>query len=122
MPPGRWLKMPHWAKPQAMASEPMAVTSQDSSEIAPTLAMLEGNMMIPDPIMLTVTMNVSCVTLIFLPGSAMVLSPLGRGLPLFADDVGMEGDAAVHLFLVHPLHFVVEAGETVEGFLEGEEV
>jgi hypothetical protein len=35
------------------------------SEIAPTFAMFVGNMMIPEPIMLIVTMNVSCMTFIF---------------------------------------------------------
>jgi len=60
------LKSPASAKPYAIASDPIAVTSQDSSEIAPTLAMLAGSMMMPDPIMLTVTMNVSCTTFIFL--------------------------------------------------------
>src|SRR3954471_19379162 len=103
MPPGRWLKTPACAKPQAMASDPIAVTSQDSSEIAPTLAMLAGSMMMPEPIMLTVTMNVSCVTLIFLLASAIALPPVDRGLPSFPDDVGVEGDAAVHRFLVHAL-------------------
>ena len=61
MPPGRWLKRPAWAKPKAMAIEPSAVTIQDRSEIAPTCAMLAGSMMIPDPIMFTATMNVSCI-------------------------------------------------------------
>ena len=58
-----------------MASEPSAVTIHDSSEIAPTLAMLEGSMMMPEPIMFTVTMNVSCMTFIFFFCSAMVASP-----------------------------------------------
>ena len=58
-----------------MASEPSAVTIQDSSEIAPTLAMLEGSMMMPEPIMLTMTMNVSCATFIFFFCSAMAVSP-----------------------------------------------
>ncbi len=57
-----------------MASEPTAVTSQDSSEIAPTCAMLAGSMMMPEPIMLTVTMNVSCTTFIFFWVSAMAVS------------------------------------------------
>ena len=48
-----------------MAMEPTAVTTQDSSEIAPTCAMFVGSMMIPEPIMFTATMNVSCIRLIF---------------------------------------------------------
>jgi hypothetical protein len=42
-----------------MAMEPTAVTSQESSEIAPTSAMFVGSMMIPEPIMLTIVMKVS---------------------------------------------------------------
>lgn len=49
-----------------MASEPIAVTTHDSNEIAPTFAMFAGSMMIPEPIMLTVTINVSCTTFILL--------------------------------------------------------
>ena len=48
-----------------MAIEPSAVTIQDSSEIAPTLAMFVGSMMMPEPIMLTATMNVSWSKFIF---------------------------------------------------------
>jgi hypothetical protein len=48
-----------------MAIEPMAVITQDRSEIAPTLAMLVGSMMMPEPIMFTATMTVSCMTFIF---------------------------------------------------------
>ncbi len=48
-----------------MAIEPSAVTIQESSEIAPTLAMFVGSMMMPEPIMFTATMNVSCIRLIF---------------------------------------------------------
>ena len=48
-----------------MAIDPIAVTIHDSSEIAPTLAMLVGSMMIPDPIMFTATMNVSWTSVIF---------------------------------------------------------
>ena len=66
MPPARWLKSPAWANPQAMAIEPSAVTIQESREIAPTCAMLVGSMMMPEPIMFTATMNVSCTTFIFL--------------------------------------------------------
>ena len=40
----------------------------------------------------------------------------------FPNHVGVELDATVHLLLVHALHFVVEAGEAVERFLERREV
>ena len=65
MPPGRWLNMPACAKPYAIAIEPTAVTIHDNSEIAPTCAMLVGSMMMPEPIMFTATMNVSCIRFIF---------------------------------------------------------
>src|SRR3954453_13801387 len=42
-----------------MAIEPIAMTIQDRSEIAPTWAMLAVSMMIPDPIMFTAMMKVS---------------------------------------------------------------
>ena len=42
--------------------------------------------------------------------------------PSLANHVGVKLDAAVHPFLEHALHFVVEAREAVERFLEGEEV
>src|SRR5213082_695950 len=84
--------------------------------MAPTCARLEGSMMMPEPIMLTATMKVSCVTFIFFCGSAMTA-------PLFlADDVGMELDAALDALLVDALHLVVEAREAVERVLEGAEV
>ena len=70
MPPPRWLKRPAWANPQAMAIEPSAVTIHESREMAPTLAMLVGSMMMPEPIMFTATMNVSWTRLIFLVASA----------------------------------------------------
>ena len=60
--------MPACAKPYAIAIEPSAVTIHDNSEIAPTFAMFVGSMMMPEPIMLTVTMNVSCTTFIFFCG------------------------------------------------------
>ena len=50
------------------------MTIHDSSEIAPTCAMLVGSMMMPEPIMFTATMNVSCIRFIFFCGSAMALS------------------------------------------------
>ncbi|GLU40860.1 hypothetical protein Pssp01_49530 [Pseudomonas sp. NBRC 100443] len=49
-----------------MAMEPTAVNTHDSSETAPSWAMLEGSMMIPEPIMLTITRVVSPVRPIFL--------------------------------------------------------
>ena len=57
--------MPACANPHAIAMDPSAVTIHDNSEIAPTFAILVGSMMMPEPIMLTVTMNVSCTTFIF---------------------------------------------------------
>src|SRR5262245_24021306 len=65
MPPARWLNRPAWAKPYAMAIDPIAVTIHDRSEIAPTCAMLVGSMMMPEPIMLTAVSTVSCTTFIF---------------------------------------------------------
>ena len=65
MPPGRWLYIPACANPYAIAIEPTAVTIHDSREIAPTWAMLVGSMMMPEPIMFTATMNVSCIRFIF---------------------------------------------------------
>ncbi len=57
-----------------MAIEPSAVTIHDSSEIAPTCAMLVGSMMMPEPIMFTATMNVSCIRFIlFAVASGMAL-------------------------------------------------
>src|SRR5215831_13650032 len=74
--------MPACAKPYAIAIEPSAVTIQDNNEMAPTFAMLVGNMMMPEPIMLTVTMNVSCMTFIFFCDvSAMETPPIYRAMP-----------------------------------------
>src|SRR3954447_16794357 len=56
--------------------EPTAVTPQESSEMAPTCAMLVGSMMIPEPIMLTATRTVSCIRLIFFGVAIIVLSLL----------------------------------------------
>src|SRR5690349_23200371 len=104
MPPVFWLKMPICAKPYAMAIEPTAVTIHDVSEIAPTPAMLAGSMMMPEPIMFTATMNVSCTTFIFFLSD----------IPLLPHHVGVKLDTTVHLLLVHTLHFVIEAREPVE--------
>ena len=59
-----------------MAIEPTAVTIQESSEIAPTCAMLEGSMMMPEPIMFTATMKVSCITFIFFCACCCMATPL----------------------------------------------
>src|SRR4026208_527600 len=121
MPPGRWLKMPACAKAYAIAMEPTAVTSHDSSEIAPTCAMLVGSMMMPEPIMFTATMNVSCMRFIFFCSCIPLLlrDQLRGSLP---NHVSMELYATVHLLLEDALHFVVEAREAVERFLEGQKV
>ncbi len=71
MPPVRVQKRPHWAKQYAIAIEPTAVISHDSSEIAPNCAMLAGSMMMPEPIMLIATRVVRPIRLIFLLGSAI---------------------------------------------------
>src|SRR5262245_7400857 len=99
-----------------MAIEPRPVITHDNSEIAPTFAMFVGSMMIPEPIMLTATMNVSWVNVIFFRSSTSVSSTL------FTYGVRVELDASVYPFLKDPLHFVVEAGELIERFLEREEV
>src|SRR4051812_30891621 len=107
--------MPACAKPYARAIDPNAVTIQESSDIAPTLAMLVGSMMIPEPIMFTATMNVSCTRFIFFFVSAIVLL-------LLSNYVGVEPDTTFDRLLVHPLDFVAEAREAVEGLFEGIEV
>src|SRR6188768_4084606 len=96
-----------------MAIDPTAVTTHESSDIAPTPAMFAGSMMMPEPIMFTATMNVSWTTFIFFLSSAIAI---------LLHHVGVELDATVHLLLVHALHFVVEAGEAVERFLERRKV
>src|SRR5258706_1785271 len=103
-----------------MATDPTAVTIQESSEIAPTRAMLAGNMMMPDPIMLTATRNVSCISVIFLFCVVMALS-VGAD-DSFLHDVGVERGPAVDPFLVHALDLVVETGKSIERLLEGQEV
>ena len=55
-----------------MAIEPTAVTTQERREIAPTCAMFAGSMMMPEPIMLTATMTVSWIRLIFVRCSSMM--------------------------------------------------
>src|SRR4030095_3902965 len=83
--------------------------------------MLVGNMMRPEPIMFTATMNVSWTRFIFFCSCIPLLlrDPLRESLP---NHVSMELYATVHLLLEDALHFVVEAGEAVERFLEGQEI
>src|SRR4029453_4433131 len=102
----RGLKRPACAKRYAIAIEPTAVTTQDSSEIAPTCAMFVGSMMMPEPIMLTATMNVSGMRLIFFCGAAAMTALLNLRWGLLANHVRVELDAAVDLLLVDALHFV----------------
>ena len=90
------------------------MTIQESSEIAPTLAMLVGSMMIPEPIMFTATMNVSWTRFIFFFSHMIPLLPRDSS----PDHVGMELDATVDDFLIDALDFVVEAREAVERFFE----
>ena len=78
MPPGRLLNSPHCANAYAIAIEPTAVTPQDNSDMAPTWAMFVGSMMMPEPIMLTATRIVSCISVIFLGVSMIVLFGFGR--------------------------------------------
>src|SRR5262249_51818194 len=59
-----------------MAIEPSAVTTHDKSEIAPTLAMFVGSMMISEPVMLTATMKVSWIRVILFRSSTAVPSNL----------------------------------------------
>src|SRR6187401_733057 len=112
MPPVFWLNIPICAKPYAMAIDPTAVTIHDVSEIAPTPAMFAGSMMMPEPIMFTATMNVSCTTFIFFLSD----------IPLLLHHISVKFDTTVHLLLVHPLHFVVEARKAVERFFERRKV
>src|SRR5688500_3858688 len=105
-----------------MAIEPTAVTIHDSSEMAPTCAMFVGSMMMPEPIMLTATMNVSCMRFICFCGAAAMSALLKGAAGSLAIHVRVELDAAVHQLLVDDLHFVVEAREAVDRFLEGAEV
>ena len=58
-----------------MAIEPMAVITQDSNDTAPSWAMLDGSMMMPEPIMFTATRVVSPVSPIFLPACAISAPP-----------------------------------------------
>src|SRR5262245_64416754 len=97
--------------------DPSAVTIQDSREIAPTWAMLVGSMMMPEPIMFTATMNVSCTTFIFLAGAPPVFTVAAPRSP--PDRVGVELDAVIDPLLIDALDLVVEARKSVERFLKG---
>src|SRR5262245_823293 len=99
--------MPAWAKPYAIAIEPTAVTPQESSEIAPTCAMFVGNMMMPDPIMFTATMNVSWTRDIFFVGVATVSSRL----------FGHAVDVVGAVLFLGAFDFLGEAGELVAPLL-----
>src|SRR5262245_54583188 len=122
MPPGRWLRTPAWANPQAIASEPSAVAIQESREIAPTWAMFAGSMMIPEPIMLMATMTVSWTRFSFFFASMIRLSRQRqlvhprRGLveELALDAWRQAGEAA----LLRLLHARVETGGVREVGLE----
>src|SRR4026208_1207935 len=102
MPPGRWLYMPACAKPYAIAIEPIAGTIHDSREMAPTFAMLVGSMMMPEPIMFTATMNVSCIRFIFFAPCAgvAVAAPVSGPARLLPDGVSVECDAPIDPLLV----------------------
>src|SRR6187549_2559359 len=103
MPPSRWFSRPAWANPYAMAIDPNAVTIQDSSEMAPTCAMFVGSMMMPEPIMFTATMNVSCMRDIFLATVAVAtVSSRLRGHAV--DLIGA-------VVLLSAFHFLREARE-----------
>src|SRR5918993_2511390 len=80
-------------------------------------------MMMPDPIMLTATMNVSCIRFIFFCCCMIfLLTSRLRSRGLFLHDVRVELDPSVDLFLIDTLDFVVEPGEAVERFFEGQEI
>src|SRR5262245_36693315 len=80
MPPARGQSTPSCAKQYAMAIEPTAVITHDSSEIAPSWARFVGSMMIPEPIMLTATIVVRPARVIFFAGSAMTGSLLQQAV------------------------------------------
>src|SRR5690242_514885 len=92
--------------------------------MAPTCAMFVGSMMMPEPIMFTATMNVSCIRFIRLICCSpcigrLLLSGLQTSL---ADDVCVELNLPFLPLLEHALDFVVEARKAVERFLEREKV
>src|SRR5215510_11857263 len=119
MPPARWLNRPACAKPYAIAIEPSAVTIQESSEMAPTLAMFVGSMMMPEPIMFTATMNVSWIRLIFF--FSAIVSSSSLAAPRHVRGRRRCGTGCVlPPFLEHSLDLVVEAREAVERLLEGD--
>ncbi|MNJ29383.1 hypothetical protein D3C77_239470 [compost metagenome] len=60
--------------------EPIAVTPHDSNDTAPSCAMLVGSMMMPEPIILTVTKVVSPTRPIFFDSAIPVPDALMFGL------------------------------------------
>src|SRR6186713_497998 len=95
-----------------MAIDPNAVTIHDVSDIAPTPAMLAGNMMMPEPIMFTATMNVSWTTFIFFL-SDIPFTPSGN------EENSLHAKHVEHTVdLFGALHFLGEPGEHVAPFLE----
>src|SRR5215831_15556975 len=89
--------------------------------MAPTFAMLVGNMMIPEPIMFTATMNVSCIRFIFF-FFCTTLSFVPASRASFTYGVCVELDAVIFDLLVDALHFVVEARESIERIFERQEI
>src|SRR6266550_6704521 len=91
-----------------MAIEPTAVTPQESREIAPTCAMFVGSMMMPEPIMFTATMNVSCIRDIFLAAVATISSAL----------FGHAVDVIGPVVLLSPFDFFGKAREPLTPLLD----
>src|SRR5688572_3466027 len=80
-------------------------------------------MMMPEPIMLTATMNVSCIRFIFFCCCMRsLLTSRLRSPGRFLHDIRVEFDASVDLFLIDTLYFVVEARKAVERFFECQKV
>src|ERR1700752_712532 len=97
-----------------MAIEPTAVTPQDSSEIAPTWAMFGGNMMMPEPIMFTATMNVSCMRDIFL--ATVAVATVSSRL------LGHAGDVIGTVVFLGAFDFLGKAWELLAPFLDRAQV
>src|SRR6266550_8595226 len=95
-----------------MAIEPTAVTPQESREIAPTCAMFVGSMMMPEPIMFTATMNVSCIRDIFLAAVATISSAL----------FGHAVDVIGPVVLLSPFDFLGKAWELLTPLLHRAQV
>src|SRR6476659_1578659 len=95
-----------------MAIDPSAVTIHDVSEIAPTPAMFAGSMMMPEPIMFTATMNVSCTTFIFFLSDIPFTPSRNEVNSLHTEHV----EHTVDFF--GAFHFLGEPGEHVAPFLK----